>query len=394
MVAASRSPARPCRCELQTAAWTGSAPRASSPATIPARTSPEPETPSPAPPLSSRHSRPSGAAIQEVAPPSPTAALARRASSRVAPAGSASSSSSCTCNAMAISVGLGVSTTRASRWSRQATSAVTEASPSASRATGPRRCGSSRSPKPCVSSTFCMPGPMSTASAASARSRTASAASARITPESLSGSARTRASGSAVAANGATDSAVATWSLPAPARSAASAASSTAPRVSLLPPITRIEPRAFFPPVGSGNGQARSTCGVTRVLSGLVRSGLGGGIGLLGDVLVLGDQVRDGVELHQPERAIGARLADRHRGVGDLLTPVDVQQLLLGELLEHVAEDHEHGLVGDQQQPLAVVPQCLGGQQAARPQRDVGPALPAGRPVVELAQQVTPPGLV
>ena len=36
------------------------------PAVIPARTSPEPETPSPSPPLSSRHSRPSGAAIQEV----------------------------------------------------------------------------------------------------------------------------------------------------------------------------------------------------------------------------------------------------------------------------------------------------------------------------------------
>src|SRR3954453_7520972 len=394
MVAASRSPARPCRCDPQTAACTGSAPRARRPATIPARTSPAPETPSPAPPLSSRHSRPSGPAIQDVAPPSPTAALARAASSRVAPDGSSSTSSCSTCNAIASSVGLGVSTTRASRWRRQCASAVTLASPSASSAPGPDRCGSSRSPKPWVSSTSCMPGPMRTASAASARSRTTSAASARIAPLSLCGKACTSASGRAVAANGATDAAVATWSLPAPARSAASAASSTAPSVSLLPPITRIEPRAFLPPVGSGSGQARSTWGVTRVLSGPVGSGVGGGIGLLGDVLVLDDQVRDGVELHQLERGTGALPLARHRGVGDLLSPVDLQQLLLGQLLQHVPEDHDHGLVGDEQQPLAVVPQRLGGQQTADPQRDVGPALPARRPVVELAEQVPPLGLL
>src|SRR3954447_8366083 len=387
-VAASRSPARPCRWAPHTAACTGSAPRASSPAVSPARTSPEPETPSPAPPLSSRHSRPPGAATQEVAPPSPTAALARRASSWVAPAGSSSTSSCSTCNAMAISVGLGVSTTRAFRCSRQDTSAVTEASPSASRATGPRRCGSSLSPNPCVSSTFCMPGPMSTASAASARSRTTSAASARITPESLSGSARTRASGSAVAANGATDSAVATWSLPAPARSAASAASSTAPRVSLLPPITRIEPRAFLPPVGSGSGQRRSTCGVTRVESGLL-----GDMRLLGDLLVVLFQVVDAVVGDQAQLAVGGLVAG-DGGVGDALATVDLEQLLLGQPFQHVPEDHDHRLVGHQQQPLAVVSQRLRGQEAPDPQRDVRPALAARRAVVELAQQVPAPRLV
>src|SRR3954471_3636454 len=388
MVAASRSPARPCRCEPQTAACTGSAPRASSPATIPARTSPDPETPSPAPPLSSRHSRRSGAAIHDVAPPSPTAAFARPASSRVAAAGSSSISSSSLCSAIASSVGFGVRTTRASRWRRQPTSAVTLARPSASSATGPDRCGSSRSPKPCVSSTSCMPGPMRTASAASASSRTTSAASARIAPLSLCGSARTSASGSAVAANGATDSAVATCSLPAPARSAASAASSTAPSVWLLPPTTRIEPRAFLPPVGSGSSHPRNTCGVINVHSGLL-----GDMPLLGDVLVLGGEVVDAVELHQSQLAVPGLVAG-DRGVGDPFAAVDVEQFLLGELLEHVPEDHDHRLVGNQHQPLAVVPQRLGGQQAAYPQGDVGPALPARRPVVELAQQIPPAGFV
>src|SRR4051812_13343716 len=161
-----------------------------------------------------------------------------------------------------------------------------------------------------------MPGPMRTASAASASSRTTSAASARIAPLSLCGNARTSASGSAVAANGATDSAVATCSLPAPARSAASAASSTAPRVSLLPPMTRIEPRAFLPPVGSGSSQARSTCGVTSVVSGLL-----GGMRLLGDVLVLGGEVLDGVELDEPQLAV-LDLVPGDRRVGHPLIPV------------------------------------------------------------------------
>src|SRR4051812_17348454 len=165
-----------------------------------------------------------------------------------------------------------------------------------------------------------MPGPMRTASAASASSRTTSAASARIAPLSLCGKACTSASGRAVAANGATDSAVATWSLPAPARSAASAASSTAPRVWLLPPITRIEPRAFFPPVGSGSGQSRNIGGVTSAASGLL-----GGMRLLRDVLVLCGEVLDGVELHQPQLAVLGLVAGE-RGVGHPLRAVDLQQ--------------------------------------------------------------------
>ena len=70
----------------------------------------------------------------------------------------------------------------------------------------------------------------------------------------------------------------------------------------MLPPITRIEPRAFFPPDGSGSGQSRSTAGVTSVGSGVRR-----GIGLLGDVLGLGDEVLDLVEGDQPEAAVVVR---------------------------------------------------------------------------------------
>src|SRR5690349_6453886 len=189
---------------------------------------------------------------------------------------------------------------------------------------------------------------MRTASADSARSRIASAASARTAPPSLSGSPRTSASGSTVAANGAIDSTVATCSLPAPARSAGSAASSTAPRVCRLPPMTRIEPRAFLPPVGTGSSQSRRPAGVTRVHSGLL-----GDMRLLGDVLVLGGEVVDGVELHQPQLAVVA-LVSGDRRVRDALPVVDLVQLLLGQSFEHVAEVHDHGLVGDQQEPLAV----------------------------------------
>ena len=77
-----------------------------------------------------------------------------------------------------------------------------------------------------------------------------------MAPSSVSGSAAHQRLGQRDRAYGATDATVATCSLPAPARSAASAASTTAPRVSSLPPTTRIEPRAFLPPVGLGQRPA------------------------------------------------------------------------------------------------------------------------------------------
>ena len=106
----------------------------------------------------------------------------------------------------------------------------------------------------------------------------------------------------------------------------------------------------------------------------------GGRIGLLRDVLRLGHEVLDLVEGDELEAAVGVALVAGERGVGHLQFLVDLEQLLLGELLEDVPEDHHDGLVGDDEQPLAVVAEPLGRQEAADPQGDVGPALsPGGR---------------
>src|SRR3954454_14947135 len=97
---------------------------------------------------------------------------------------------------------------------------------------------------------------------------------------------------------------------------AASAASSTAPRVSELPPMTRMEPRVFLSPVGSGSCQDRSTSGVTMVGSVLCDSVLGRGIGLLGDLFVLVLEVLDLVERRQSQVAVGIPVVAGERGVG------------------------------------------------------------------------------
>jgi hypothetical protein len=106
------------------------------------------------------------------------------------------------------------------------------------------------------------------------------------------------------------------------------------------------------------------------------------------------EEVVDLVERGQAEIAVGVAVVAGERGVGHLLLLVDGEQLLLGQLLQHVPEHHDDGLVRDDDQPLVVVAQALRGQHAADPQRDVGPALAAGRAVVELAEQVPPLRLV
>src|SRR3712207_7565757 len=45
-------------------------------------------------------------------------------------------------------------------------------------------------------------------------------------------------------------------------------------------------------------------------------------------------EVLDAVEGDEPEGAAVGQLVAGHRGVGDLLVPVDLEQLLLGELLD------------------------------------------------------------
>ena len=236
---------------------------------MPARTSPDPETPRPALPLSSCQSRPSGAAIQDVDPPRPTTAWAR-------PARSTADAGRVVRDLVLLHVQrvgdlgrVGREDHPAFRWCRQAV--VGGDAGQAERVEGQRagqvrqqplaerlrlllvrharadEDGVRRSPRG--------RGPRRPRRRGSRRRR--SPAAPAPVPRAEPRRRRPRE-----------EATVATCSLPAPARMAPSAASSTAPSVSVLPPMTRIEPRAFLPPDGSGSGQPRSTCGVTSVGSG------------------------------------------------------------------------------------------------------------------------------
>ena len=130
---------------------------------IPARTSPEPETPA----------RPRRFVPPELAvgrrdprrdPAQPDHALGPAGQVEAAPAGSSSTSSSSTCSAKAISVGFSVST-RPSRWCRASVVRGDAGQPRARRGPADRSGGEQRSPKSWVASVSAMPGPMRTASA-------------------------------------------------------------------------------------------------------------------------------------------------------------------------------------------------------------------------------------
>src|SRR3712207_8198264 len=89
-------------------------------------------------------------------------------------------------------------------------------------------------------------------------------------------------------------------SRPAPARSAAVPASSTAPGVYRAPPTTSTVPRAFLSPCGSGSGHSRSIPGV------MTRSdGLGIDVLLAGRRGALAVQVLHVVEQFRLENTVG-----------------------------------------------------------------------------------------
>src|SRR5919112_4113595 len=100
----------------------------------------------------------------------------------------------------------------------------------------------------------------------------------------------------------AVDSVTASWSRPAPARSAATPASSTAPGVNRAPPTTRTVPRDFLSPCGSGSGHSRSTRGVMTCSS----DRLGIDVLLPGRRGALAVQVLDRVEQFRLELAVHA----------------------------------------------------------------------------------------
>ena len=104
----------------------------------------------------------------------------------------------------------------------------------------------------------------------------------------------------------------------------------------------------------------------------------------------MASRVREAVQLEQVAPAPVAR----ERGVRDPDVRVDVQQRLLVDALQRVPEPHDHRLVGEHPEALAVVPVAQVVEQAAHPEHHVGPALPAGRLVVELAEPLATGGLL
>src|SRR5919107_1029474 len=152
----------------------------------------------------------------------------------------------------------------------------------------------------------------------------------------------------------------------------------------------------------TGSGQSRSTAGVTTMGGGSWLAGESGRdiVGPSG-VLVL---VRDGRlglldcggvgERLQAKDAVAVPAVGRDGAVRQRGVAVDVEQLLLGKLLQNEPERHDHRLVGEDPQPRAVVVHAERVEHAAHPQRDVAPALAARRAVVELADALAAGRLV
>src|SRR6478736_2026095 len=229
------------------------------------------------------------------------------------------------------------------------------------------------------------PGPRRTTSASDASSSTRSAPATASSPSCSTGSPTTKDSGSATARVVALSAAVATCTLPAPTRSAASAASSTAPGVCRAPPTTSTVPRSDLSPPGSGSRQPRRSPSSTRTgcssatgpppLRGSRRFGGGRLVGLL-----------DGGEGLQLQTSARAPPVAGQGAVGERLRPVQVEQRRLVEALEGEAEAHDDGLVGEDPDTAACLRQGKVKEEVTHPEGDVGPALAAGRTVVELAE--------
>src|SRR4051812_17886679 len=139
-----------------------------------------------------------------------------------------------------------------------------------------------------------------------------------------SGRPSTAASGTAMLSAIAVESDTASCSRPAPARSADTPASSTAPGVNGEPPTTSTVPRDFLSPCGFGSGQSRNRCGVMIVGSGA----FGTDVLLDGRRRLFVVQVTHVVEQLGPYQAVRpAPAADR--AVGDAYVVGDGHQLLL-----------------------------------------------------------------
>src|SRR5690242_4171548 len=201
-----------------------------------------------------------------------------------------------------------------------------------------------------------MPGPTSTTSAAAASSMTLSAPATASSPLRRTGRASTNASGSATPTAAAVACAVATCTLPAPTRSAVSAASRTAPGVWRAPPTTRTVPRSDLSPSESGRALLLSSSrsmriGVSRFISAppllvglLLRLLLRLLVRLLDTRRLEVPGVREGDELEGGGAPVSV---PRQGAVPERFVAVDIEKGALVESLEHEAKAHDHCLVGE-----------------------------------------------
>ena len=95
-----------------------------------------------------------------------------------------------------------------------------------------------------------------------------------------------------------------------------------------------------------------------------------------------------------PAAVAGVEAVLGDRAVRDIAFGVDRQDLLLRHGLEKIAQAEHDDLVADDQHAAAAVVQGDRVERAAQAQDDVAPALAAGRPVVELAEEAAELGLV
>ena len=96
----------------------------------------------------------------------------------------------------------------------------------------------------------------------------------------------------------------------------------------------------------------------------------------------------------QALRVVGLELIFADAAIDDVALLVDRQDLRLVQLLEDVAEAEHDDLVADDQHPPVGMVEADRVERAPQAQDHVGPALAAGRAVVEFAEQGAMLGLL
>src|SRR4051794_5348965 len=233
-----------------------------------------------------------------------------------------------------------------------------------------------------------IPGPIKTASAlVRARSRSSDISS----PLADGRNPITMASGTATPTGDATASAVAICNRPAPMRSAATPASSTAPGVAAEPPMTRTVPRLYLSASARpGMGQRCKRSASSGLASMVAVSARGDGC-----IVILGHLDGRRFQGHGPivsidhKGLVAASDVRRQRTVRQRMVAGKRQSAVLVQVLQEVAPDHDHDLMSHQQHPLVEMRPSERVAKRPHSQGDVDPALTARGAMVELAEPPT-----